>query len=456
MNNVGTNIFVDLEEKKYPREDAWYGVEWDITVASSACARIGMADLNIALPVQRNIKSACIKDDQSISYYLDGLDATKKENGTASLLDGTDGQVMVVIPEHYRKFEADGSKRRVKISPYPLNDYVKVERKACGRYLGSIVSNKLLSVSSVFPTTNKTRANFRSYAAARGTNWSQVYYSAYADLFWLYLIEYANFNGQEMLGPGATNANSTDWLNYNGYLPVVANGAANSLGNRSGSVPFTVTDWYKGTTTGAAANKCVQTGRFSSWSASYVGMTIKNIATEATAVITAKDSNDQVSIDADIFTAPGQGFVIVGSTFISQVAVYRGVENIFGHIYQFLDGINVNNVDGTNILAYFCNEPIFFADDTIVNYTNAGNVPAADGYIKSLVPGHILPETVGASSTTYMTDYYYKPSSIGFRVVLWGGSLSSGAYSGLLYAYFNYTSGYAFALIGSRLNLKFT
>lgn len=455
-NDIGTNLFIDLKEKKYPREDAWYGVEWDTTVESSVCTRIGRADMHLTLPVQAQIKSAIVRDDQSIAYYLDPLDATKRENGATATLDGTDGQVEVITPTHYRKFETDGVKRRVKISPYALKDYVKIERKATGRYLGSVVGNKLLSVSGVMPTTSKTRAQFRSYAAARGTGWSQIYYSSYADLFWLYLVEYADFNSQTKLGNGATNANSTDWQNYNGYNPVVANGIGNSLGNRSGSVPFTVTDWYKGTTTSAATGKCIQTGRFSSWNTSFVGMTIKNTTTNATAVITAKDSNDQISIDADIFSASGQGFVIVGSTFTSQCAVYRGIEHVFGHIFTFIDGINVNYIDDNNRLAYICSSPLFFADDTSTNYTLSGNLPATEGYVKSLIPGHILPESVGGSSSKFMTDYHYKPAlnTAGWRVVLWGGYLNNGANAGLLYANCNNASGDTNVNIGSHLNLN--
>jgi len=457
-NDIGTNLLIDLIEKRYPREDAWYGVEWDVTVASSVCIRIGRADMHIALPIQSQIKSAVVRDDQTIAYYLDPLDATKRENGAAAILDGTDGQVLAIFPTHYRKFESDGVKRRVKISPYPLKDYVKVQRNATGRYLGSVASNKLLSVSGVMPTTGKTRAQFRSYAAARGAGWSQVYYSAYADIFWLYLIEYADFNSQLKLGDGATNASSTDWAAYNSYYPVLNNGVGNGLGNRSGSIPFTITDWYRGITTGAGSNKCIATGRFSSWNASYVGMTIKNIATNATALIVSKDTNDQISIDADIFTASGQGFVILNSTFTSQAAVYRGIEHIFGQIWSFIDGININYIDDNNRLAYICSSPLFFADNTATNYILAGNISANEGYVKSLIPGHILPESVGGSSSTWMSDYHYKPAlnTAGWRVALWFGSLSVGAYAGLLFANCLCSSGDSRASIGSRLNLTFT
>jgi len=438
--------------------DQWYGVEWDTAVSSSVCTKIGKTELHTQLPIQGAIKSAAVRDDQSIAFYLHPTDATKKEDGTAADLTGASGQIMAIMPEHYRKFETDGTKRRVKISTLALPGFTKVTKKAVGRYLGNVDGgNKLCSVNDIMPTTNKTRAQFRAYAAARASGWSQIFYSSYLDLFYLYLIEYADFNSQTTLGAGATNANSTDWQNYNAYAPVVKNGVGNSLGNRSGSVAFTVTDWYKGTTTSAATNKCIQTGRFASWSASYIGMTIKNTVTNATAVITAKDSNDQISIDADIFTTSGQGFVIIGSTLVSQCAVYRGIEQFFGLIYSLMDGINVNFVDDNNRLAYICSNPANFADNTATNYTLVGNISATSGYIKSLIPGHVLPETVGGSSSTYMCDYCYIPATnSGWRVVLWFAGLHDGADSGLCCANFVYASGHCSLGVGSRLNLVFS
>ena len=48
------------------------------------------------------MKACLLNDDGSVNYYLNPNDWSKKITGEASNLDGTDGQVMIEIPEHYR------------------------------------------------------------------------------------------------------------------------------------------------------------------------------------------------------------------------------------------------------------------------------------------------------------------------------------------------------------------
>ena len=435
--------------------DQWYGVEWDTAVSSSVCTKIGNTALQTLLPIQAQMKSAVVNDVGAVVYYLHPTDSTKKADGTASVLDGTDGQVMVLYPDHYRKFESDGTKRRVMVSIYPLPGYTFVKGKGVGKYLGYVDgSNVLSSETARMATTSKTRANFRTYGAARGTGWHQISYDQLMDVFILYLTEYADFNSQTKLGNGTTNAVSANWNAYNAYNPVVNTGLANSLGNRSGSVAFTVTDWYKGVTTSAAANKCIATGRFATWDAGYVGKTIKNLVTLNTAVITGKDSNDQIALDADIFPSSDQGFVILASEFVSQCAVYRGIEHIFGHIWSFIDGVNANFVDAANRLVYKCSNPANFADNTATNYTLIGNILDTSGYITKLIEGTLIPEAGGGSSSTYMCDYTYIPAAgSSWRVARWFGSLNHGADAGLLSSVWSSSSGSSSADIGSRLGL---
>ena len=58
-----------------------------------------------------------LNDDGEVVEYLNPA------NWTGQTRDGSRGQVMVELPMHYRKFETDGTKRRVRISEYPLHGY---------------------------------------------------------------------------------------------------------------------------------------------------------------------------------------------------------------------------------------------------------------------------------------------------------------------------------------------
>lgn len=112
---------------------------------------------------------------------------------------------------------------------------------------------------------------------------------------------------------------------------------------------------------------------------------------------------------------------------------YRGIENLWGNVCQWVDGFNAN---GTT--AYYCTDPSKYADDTATGYTNIGFLPT-NGWITDLTVtenGLLIPKYNGGSETTYVPDYVYSSSS-GWRVLFVGGSWSSGAYAGLLcfYAY---------------------
>jgi hypothetical protein len=119
------------------------------------------------------------------------------------------------------------------------------------------------------------------------------------------------------------------------------------------------------------------------------------------------------------------------ATEASKYLSYRGIENFFGHTWKFVDGINVNNNR-----AYICNNDTQFADDTTTSYTDIGiTAKNSTGYQASLIAsGRVfLPRTVGASSSTKVTDYYYQSS--GWRVGMFGGDLYTGASCGCFYWY---------------------
>lgn len=79
-----------------------------------------------------------------------------------------------------------------------------------------------------------------------------------------------------------------------------------------------------------------------------------------------------------------------------------------------------------------------------------------EGYVKALIFGEfgeIMPEEVGAGTTTYFCDYHYTniPTTEALRGVLFGGYASSGALAGLAFAYSAHAPSNTSASIGSRL-----
>ena len=125
---------------------------------------------------------------------------------------------------------------------------------------------------------------------------------------------------------------------------------------------------------------------------------------------------------------------------------YRWIENLWGNVYQWVDGFNANDTT-----AYYCTDPSKYADDTATGYTNIGTLPAT-GWIKDLTVtdnGLLIPKTPGGSETTYVPDYV--GSSSGWHVLFVGGYWYSSTYAGLLRFDAYYDSSYSYSYVSARL-----
>ena len=299
---------------------------------------------------------------------------------------------------------------------------------------------------------------FGKRATNRGEGWAPFKWSAWNDLLMCELVYTANFNSQGAISTGITDANPTDWA-ARSYGAVKVNGNSNTFGRFTGSAPVVVNNWYKGATTGVATNKCISTGRFASWLTAYVGMTIKNEANGLTATIVSKDSNDQITLSADIFTAVSQQFTIVNSSYSTQSACFAGIEDFFGHLWQWTSGvlIDVTNYGTPEQLnkAYIAQLHSQLADSVTSNYILIGNIANTSGYITRMLPAYQLPTAVGGSSATYMSDYFYSPGGAGLRLVLVGGIATYGAIAGSRNVSASAAPGDAYSYVGSRLGLEY-
>ena len=367
--------------------------------------------------IHQNIKRCLLNTDGTINYFLNPSDSTEKLDGTASTLDGTDGNVMVQIPKFYFKYVKNGTTHNYNISDLPLAGYqlhpafFKNGEIVDYRYIGAYdacflddtdstyksgtnlddmtssidTSNDLLaSVSGIYPLVGVTRAEARSLASNVGTGWRQVDFWLISAIQMLYLVEYGTFNSQSVLGNGnvsvsggypASSANQTD-------SPHSIAGKSNSLGNAS-------TD----STSGASS------------------------ATRDTAFMS-----------------------------------YRGIENFYGNCYNWVDGYNIGIVaDRDNFVS---NNDAHFADNTSTNYTLIGTTnPTANGYVSNIqdIAGAFIPSSsTGGSSSTYITDYYYQ--STGNRVASFGGNAVIGSIAGAFFWNLAASSGNAGRSDGCRLS----
>ena len=146
----------------------------------------------------------------------------------------------------------------------------------------------------------------------------------------------------------------------------------------------------------------------------------------------------------------------MGASHPFSVPSYRGIEHPYGHIWKRIDGVNINRTGG-RVLTYFKKGVTGFVDDTATGYTYLADMPYTSGYILNLMfgeDGALLPFLTGGSSTTGWCDYYFAPSSDGWKGLLLSSAASAGSIAGLVAAYASYIAATESELIGLRLCYK--
>jgi hypothetical protein len=370
----------------------------------------------IVTGVHDKIRGCVLNANGSVNYYLSADNWALKADGTASVLTGADGNVMVEIPKFYYRQEQNVLRRTWKVSavaqsgfkvhPAFIKDGVEVDFRYYGAYDACVfddsasayisgtnldnntanvdlVDDTLASVKGIYPMVGLTRDEFRTLAANNGTGWRQVDFTLWSAVQMLYLIEYQSFFSQDILGAGNT-----------------AGGYFASSANQTDS-PHTI----------AGAGDL--------------------IANASTNVVTG----------AGVSAKPGTSFM-----------KYRGIENFYGNVFNWADGINVNVTATGNV--HVTNTRADFADATSTNMTLiATALPTASGFIRDLLPvdGYFLSSSnTGASNITYITDQHVASASSN-RVVRVGGRADSFSNAGAFFLDSTFASGDRDRRLGARL-----
>lgn len=134
---------------------------------------------------------------------------------------------------------------------------------------------------------------------------------------------------------------------------------------------------------------------------------------------------------------------------------WRFIEGVYGQIWNFLTGIyyvydaelDVNKVYITRDYGKIN------TSSNVSDYIHIGNTPAVNGWVKEFIPGSIICEELGGSSTTYKSDYNYTNNSAATRVALVGGTSIIGGSAGLFCFSSNPAASHANASIGASLVL---
>ncbi len=420
-----------------------YGVRIDDNVSNPELTRVGSQVLHQSLPLQNKMRRCILDETGSVAYYLDKYNSNLKESGTVAKLDGTDGDVMVELPGFWYRVDVLGAdkyefwKSETQLAGFLWSppEYISAFQATLDRTIAGLI--KLVSVANSTPNfrggnnnaawdaetrtllgrpaTATSRINFTDYARNKGEHglngagWNQLNYHAYWKLFWLITVEFANRNSQAPFNAA---------LDVNGY--------------RQGGLGDGVTT--------------LTSSLWSGWNNYYPFIPCGH-------TISLGNQTGLVPFTMPAEYDPSQPVV--------QVPSYRGVENPFGHIYHWLEGVNIrkqSDADGGRSTAFIADNPANFNANNYNGYREAGDIKRNDGYVRSLLMGSrgdILPKASGGGSTTYWCDYGYNgnlpASGTQIRGVIVGGYATYGASAGLLCSYSHSVPSSANAIIGARL-----
>lgn len=369
--------------------------------------------------------------------------------------DGSNGEVMVKIPEFWWKRERLPDEfgnvyEYIYIADYARAGYKKSEEFFVGAYIISTETTEgdtiiAHSRSGAIPKYNTTKANFRNYAKALGEGWQLMDYH-YFLLQMLYLVEYAHYNSQSMLGNGIVGFNTAKALiaenNVNRIIvSSVGTGlwvgkticiGATDVWNSSVAADREITsieDYNDGQVTGKAIH----------FNGDPVNIAVNNVIWGSAQKTGENDS---------LGNASG---CLINDSYHS--VNYRGIENIFGHMWQHIDGLNIKDY-----IAYICKDPASYENDKFdAPYEKIGyvNAETTDSYIKKLGldekhPEVALPTEIGASSSTGACDNYW--CAEGNRIAYVGGAFSNYWSKAGFFAWYCYsTSSLTYWYSGARL-----
>ena len=457
-----------------------YGITWN--ESTDAYTRTGTL-VNVAvatkpadalLTVQSKMRRCLLSDAGVVNYYLSATNSALKDDGvTSSILTGADGQVMVEIPKFWHRHAYSGTTHTWEISPVPLAGFdvhpaflsgaTELNYVYVGAYEASLYDTSQTTYTGYYKTIPShsvtvdvdNGASRGTITAATGTPYFSIYAGDVIILsgttdnngtYIVYSVTGSNVIMCTTVIAGADGVEATavitaplDWTattgdklsSVSGKLPVTNGTRANF---RAAAVNR-ATGWTQELYDIRSAVQLLYLTEYASfYSQSMIGAGISNVNdwsayNDYYPIVPTGKSNSYGNATCNVGTAAATCAVTLAA---NACMSYRGIENFYGHIWKWLDGLNVYETGGVH-RAWVCNVAANLQDDVgAPNYTDLGvNIKADDGYQNALINisrGFLPAVGADADATTKITDYYWQ--STGWRVGYSGGYADSGAIDG--------------------------
>jgi hypothetical protein len=428
-------------------ENKIYGVYWDKGESPTLTRTNNAVGLAAAVGI----------DDQFVQNDFDSAQIYREIGEVKDAL----GNVFIRIPKFYiKKTDGIGYKTwqvsKVQYTGYYLPwcfwdfannrelPYIDV-----GKYKASLSADKLESKPDVFPLRKRNIVQFRDYAQANGPGYQQLDIHVVDVLRTLFFVEFATLNSQAIMQGYTAGqysaAHTATVAESNAKRIIVANATADlyavgqpiSIGTSLGGDQIATDRIITGIDVYDASNKAIV------FDGSAVNIAVGDIV---------YNSVWQNGFSSAI--AASSGSIVANDG--KYPCVYRGIESPFGDIWQFVDGVNINERQ-----AWVCKDATQYTSNVFASpYEQLGYINHdANGYIQSMGfdaerPFAELPTAITDSTTPtqYYCDYYYHAT--GQKIARFGGFWNYGADAGLSYWDLTGSSPTAALTIGGRLLKK--
>lgn len=323
-------------------------------------------------------------------------------------------------------------------------DYIDV-----GKYVASLDgSNRLESKTGKYPLVSKNIVEFRTYALANGVGYQQLDIHVVDLLQTLFYIEFATLNSQSVMAgytSGQYNAAHVAVATENGANRVILANAQADLYAVGQSIGI-------GTSLGGQQVFAYRTiTSITAYDASNKALIFDGAAVNIAAGNIVYNTGYKSGFSSGIAASSGS---VASNSSGKHPHAYRGIEAPWGNVWQFVDGLNINEYQSwvaKDAAQYASN--LFAAPYEQLGYVNhnADGYPTAMGHDANL-PFAALPTAVGGDSATYYSDYYYR--NTGQRIAFVGGGWNYGSRAGVALWSLYDGSGLANLNVGGRLVRK--
>ena len=384
------------------------------------------------------------------------------------------GNVFVRIPKlyitkvdgaNYKSWQVSKNRMPGSYLPWCFWDFtneIELDHVDIGKYKATSDGGgtpKLESKPDLYPLCNQNIVTFRTYAEANNTGgllgYQQLDIHAIDVLQTLMTIEFATLNMQTIMygfGNGYYGAAHVALVADTGVNAIVVTNAQGAT-YRSGqtisihlaaqsATPYNLPNTYGRTITAITAD----TPAAGQTTIEFDGAAI-NVALNDFVMNTGWKNGFSSAIAASSGS-------LVSNSDGKYPCVYRGIESPYGDLWQFVDGVNINDRQ-----AWVCADAddyasnVFAAPYEQLSYVNHN----ANNYVQTMgwdanYPFAAFPTAVHASSSQYYCDYHSQ--NTGARIARFGGFWTYGALCGPWFWGLNDSSAGASVFIGGRLMRK--